>query len=58
MRLLVLVVKNTLNRMNHLKDIYLFAMIVCRSKMAHNGSRLGEVAEHKTSLELQILKII
>jgi hypothetical protein len=36
MRLLVLVVKNTLNRINHLKDIYLFVMIVCRSKMAHN----------------------
>jgi hypothetical protein len=24
---------------------------------AHNGSRLGEVAEHKTSLELQTLKL-
>jgi hypothetical protein len=22
--------------------------------LAHNGSRLGEVAEHKTSLELQM----
>jgi len=28
---------------------------VCQ--LAANGSRLGEVAEHKTSLELQMLKI-
>lgn len=28
-----------------------------RVAIKHNGSRLGEVAEHKTSLELQILKI-
>ena len=28
-----------------------------RSKMAYNGSRLGEVAEHKTSLELQMFKL-
>ena len=26
-------------------------------KMAGNGSRLGEVAEHKTSLELQMFKL-
>ena len=26
-------------------------------KVADNGSRLGEVAEHKTSLELQNFKI-
>jgi len=30
----------------------------CRSfKMAHNGFGLGEVAEHKTSLELQNFKL-
>jgi hypothetical protein len=26
-------------------------------KMAHNGSRLGEVAEHKTSIVVQNLKL-
>ena len=26
-------------------------------KVTDNGSRLGEVAEHKTSLELQIFKL-
>lgn len=26
-------------------------------KLLHNGSRLGEVAEHKTSLELQMFKL-
>ena len=25
--------------------------------LAYNGSRLGEVAEHKTSLELQMFKL-
>ena len=28
-----------------------------RTKIAYNVSRLGEVAEHKTSLELQMFKI-
>ena len=40
MKLLVLAVKNTLNLMNHQKDIYLFAMIVCRFKMAANVLRV------------------
>lgn len=26
-------------------------------KLSDNGSRLGEVAEHKTSLELQMFKL-
>ena len=26
-------------------------------KVTYNGSRLGEVAEHKTSLELQMFKL-
>jgi hypothetical protein len=26
-------------------------------KVTHNGSRLGEVAEHKTSLGLQMFKL-
>ena len=26
-------------------------------KVGYNGSRLGEVAEHKTSLELQMFKL-
>ena len=26
-------------------------------KVAYNGKRLGEVAEHKTSLELQMFKL-
>ena len=29
----------------------------CKCQMAYNGSRLGEVAEHKTSLELQMFKL-
>jgi len=28
-----------------------------RLTLADNGSRLGEVAEHKTSLELQMFKL-
>ena len=31
-------------------------MKMCCFKMAHNGSRLGEVAEHKTSIVVQTLK--
>ena len=28
-----------------------------KAKIVENGSRLGEVAEHKTSLELQMFKL-
>ena len=33
------------------------ALSVSSRKLAYNGSRLGEVAEHKTSLELQMFKL-
>ena len=38
-------------------DIQKYLSIGWCPKMAHNGSRLGEVAEHKTSLGLQMFKL-
>jgi hypothetical protein len=43
----VIAVKHTKITKELKRDIYLFAMIVCRSKMAGNVFGLGEVAEPK-----------
>jgi len=35
----------------------IWQLLVCSGSIATNGSRLGEVAEHKTSIVVQILKL-